>query len=602
MSTPSSSIGSRPAIARQPHLLPGGGRVESLVGVRAFEGNRVDPVAQLDADTVEALAFDVEVDGAVSAEVDLEPAEAVAQCHRLVVRAAGHDQRPPLDADRRRPFDELALAVVRLGAPQVAADPLGERAGELRVGELGDQQQAPAQRHGPAEQLIARRLVGEQPVAQRLRGHAGDLELDRVHLVVLARQVVEREHRLLPEATADLVGDRMQLVVGDVVDVEPARALERRRPLVGEEKTPSSSCEPRGDPPPRSTIRSTSCAKPVSLSRRRGSSGSVITAVLLVAKISASGSRSWAAADAGAASAAAASATIVGLSMRSRRHPAARYSTRPVRRSLAVTVAGTPRERATRAVRAHAPELLGAENHRARPRPRQRRLRRRRSRAAGRRRPPRRAGGAPARDDRRPRVDPDPQATVRRRGRGRPGLRTAARHGRCSAGLHLPAPRKSSDGSCATCTPPIRRRSPASSPPRRTNLARGSTTSTVPASSFACCTPRARHAHLAGSSPTPTSAPSTFSSSTGRLRASSTGPTPPSPTRRWTSHGFIATSGQGSSQELSPAYGPLPDTPRIEFFARCAALEDLAYGRATGRREYVANAERSLEWLFPRRP
>jgi hypothetical protein len=38
--------------------------------------------------------------------------------------------------------------------------------------------------------------------------------------------------------------------------------------------------------------------------------------------------------------------------------------------------------------------------------------------------------------------------------------------------------------------------------------------------------------------------------------------------------------------------------PRVEFFARCAALEDLAYGRATGRREYVTNAERSFEWLF----
>ena len=35
---------------------------------------------------------------------------------------------------------------------------------------------------------------------------------------------------------------------------------------------------------------------------------------------------------------------------------------------------------------------------------------------------------------------------------------------------------------------------------------------------------------------------------------------------------------------LLPAYGPLPEAmPRIEFFARCAALEDLAYGRATGR-------------------
>jgi aminoglycoside phosphotransferase (APT) family kinase protein len=37
---------------------------------------------------------------------------------------------------------------------------------------------------------------------------------------------------------------------------------------------------------------------------------------------------------------------------------------------------------------------------------------------------------------------------------------------------------------------------------------------------------------------------------------------------------------------------------RIAFFARCAALEDLAYGRETGRTEYVRSAQRSLGWLF----
>lgn len=51
--------------------------------------------------------------------------------------------------------------------------------------------------------------------------------------------------------------------------------------------------------------------------------------------------------------------------------------------------------------------------------------------------------------------------------------------------------------------------------------------------------------------------------------------------------------------ELLRVYGPLPEAmPRVEFFARCAALEDLAYGRATGRHEYVTSAERSFEWLF----
>ena len=47
--------------------------------------------------------------------------------------------------------------------------------------------------------------------------------------------------------------------------------------------------------------------------------------------------------------------------------------------------------------------------------------------------------------------------------------------------------------------------------------------------------------------------------------------------------------------QLLRVYGPLPGAmPRVEFFACCAALEDLAYGQATGRREYVTNAERSL--------
>jgi aminoglycoside phosphotransferase (APT) family kinase protein len=53
-------------------------------------------------------------------------------------------------------------------------------------------------------------------------------------------------------------------------------------------------------------------------------------------------------------------------------------------------------------------------------------------------------------------------------------------------------------------------------------------------------------------------------------------------------------------EALLQVYGPLRHAmPRVKFFARCAALEDLAYGRATGRREYVANAQRSFAWLFP---
>ncbi|MGY1822949.1 phosphotransferase [Geodermatophilus sp. SYSU D00079] len=53
--------------------------------------------------------------------------------------------------------------------------------------------------------------------------------------------------------------------------------------------------------------------------------------------------------------------------------------------------------------------------------------------------------------------------------------------------------------------------------------------------------------------------------------------------------------------EALRAYGH--DSPgfrrRITFFARCAALEDLAYGRESGREEYRRAARRSLTWLFP---
>jgi phosphotransferase family enzyme len=38
---------------------------------------------------------------------------------------------------------------------------------------------------------------------------------------------------------------------------------------------------------------------------------------------------------------------------------------------------------------------------------------------------------------------------------------------------------------------------------------------------------------------------------------------------------------------------------RIEFFARCAALEDLAFARSSGRTEYAAAANAALRWLFP---
>lgn len=53
---------------------------------------------------------------------------------------------------------------------------------------------------------------------------------------------------------------------------------------------------------------------------------------------------------------------------------------------------------------------------------------------------------------------------------------------------------------------------------------------------------------------------------------------------------------------LSGYSGPDPDgaalRDRALFFARCAALEDLAYGLATGREVYVRNAEEAIGLLF----
>ena len=80
---------------------------------------------------------------------------------------------------------------------------------------------------------------------------------------------------------------------------------ERSNVVVPSKKnTPSSSSDPRGRAPPSSMIRSTARSKPFRRSCSRGSAGSVITAVLLVAKISASSC----AAAAGASNAVAVSA------------------------------------------------------------------------------------------------------------------------------------------------------------------------------------------------------------------------------------------------------------------------------------------------------
>ncbi len=58
------------------------------------------------------------------------------------------------------------------------------------------------------------------------------------------------------------------------------------------------------------------------------------------------------------------------------------------------------------------------------------------------------------------------------------------------------------------------------------------------------------------------------------------------------------------SSGLDAALSACGDVPgverqRIGFFARCALLEDLAYGLEDGRGVYVDNSLRGMQWLFP---
>ena len=213
------------------------GEVDLVAGRRAVEHETVEALAALDADAGEPPPADLVVDDAVVAEVDLEP-PLPAQHDRVVLGGACDDQRAALDprAAGGGRLDELALAVARLGAAEVAADPLGERPGELGVGAVGHEEQVSVERDRSAEQPLAGIGVGEQAVAQRLGRDAGHLELDRVRVGVVPRQVVEREHGLLQEAAPDRLRDVVQLAVAYVVDVEGAGAFEGGAAEVGGEE------------------------------------------------------------------------------------------------------------------------------------------------------------------------------------------------------------------------------------------------------------------------------------------------------------------------------------------------------------------------------
>jgi aminoglycoside phosphotransferase (APT) family kinase protein len=111
---------------------------------------------------------------------------------------------------------------------------------------------------------------------------------------------------------------------------------------------------------------------------------------------------------------------------------------------------------------------------------------------------------------------------------------------------------------------------------------------------------RCRHRQGTASWPIPTSAPNTSclngATLTGILDWSDAALTDPALDFARLYRDF----GPAFLDQTMRSYGGLDGArPRIEYYARCAALEDFAYGQRTGREEYAAAAERSFSWLFP---
>ncbi|WP_232323910.1 phosphotransferase family protein [Catenuloplanes japonicus] len=57
--------------------------------------------------------------------------------------------------------------------------------------------------------------------------------------------------------------------------------------------------------------------------------------------------------------------------------------------------------------------------------------------------------------------------------------------------------------------------------------------------------------------------------------------------------------GPAALDAAAESYGGEVSRPRALFYARCGALEDLAYGLETGKATYADKATASLGWLFP---
>ena len=159
-STRSSSTGTPPSARARPRR---GGDVEVLAGLRGRVGQPVLAAAAVDDDAVDGAAPGRVVDLPVAVEVDGQRARGDVDGDLLVRRAAGDEQpaMAQLERRRRRRVDELAVAAAGHRAAEVAADRLGERAGERLVGEVGDQDQA-ARRASRSRRTAARPPPGRR--------------------------------------------------------------------------------------------------------------------------------------------------------------------------------------------------------------------------------------------------------------------------------------------------------------------------------------------------------------------------------------------------------------------------------------------------------
>ena len=187
---------------------------------------------------------------------------------------------------RQRALDELALAVARLRALDVAADALREASANSpsprsatssrcrpgsrsrRTAARAPRRRRAARRAGPARSRPARRAGRRRPAGAPPGG----------------RRSARTAGRSAPRIVSAIVCSSSS----STRSTSNTRERSKVSVLLGGEETPSSSCEPRGEPAALLDDALDLAGEASRRSFRRGSAGSVMTAVLLVAKISAS--------------------------------------------------------------------------------------------------------------------------------------------------------------------------------------------------------------------------------------------------------------------------------------------------------------------------